>query len=167
MKNKGTLLLSQKQISQKVERMAMEILERNYREKELIIAGIEKNGFLLAKELAKALKKHKRFRILLRSLRVDKEHPIGKKVETGLTAGELTGKVVLVVDDVLNSGSTLMYGLKPFLSVPLKKLNTAVLVDRSHRRYPVHADHVGLSLSTTLQEHVEVKFGKGGGVFIR
>lgn len=162
---KGTCLLNPRQISQKVDRIAMEILERNYREKELILAGIEKNGYLFAKELVAALKRYSKIKLVLLKLKVDKDDPIDKKVDIGMRDGELKGKVVLVVDDVLNSGMTLMYGLAPFLKVELKRLNTVVLVERSHRRYPVKGDHVGLSLSTTLQEHVEVDFGKG--VFIK
>lgn len=165
MSGNGTCLLTTRQISQKVDRMAMEIIERNYKESELYIAGIAQNGYLLAKALCQVLKKRSKFKITLLRLVVDKDNPIGKEIAVDLKAGELKGKVVLVVDDVLNSGMTLMYGIAPFLAVPVKKLNTAVLVDRSHRRYPVHADHVGLSLSTTLQEHVEVDFKKG--VFIK
>ncbi len=167
MKSKGTCLLSTKQIAQKVNRLAMEIYEHNHLEKEIVLAGIAENGYLFAKDLAATLAKISPIKVCLLKLKVDKDKPIGKVVEIGMSDKDLKGKVVIVADDVLNSGMTLMYGIKPFLSVQLKKLNTVVLVDRSHRRYPVHADFVGLSLSTTLQEHVTVAFGKTGGVFLK
>ena len=74
--------------------------------------------------------------------------------------------MLILVDDVLNSGKTLMYGAKYFLSVPLKKLSTIVLVDRNHNRFPIKADFVGLSLSTTLKEHISVELEKNAGVYL-
>jgi len=63
---------------------------------------------------------------------------------------------LVLVDDVLNSGTTLIYGVKHFLEVPLKKFKTAVLVNRNHKKYPIKADFKGISLSTSLHEHVNI-----------
>jgi hypothetical protein len=71
-------------------------------------------------------------------------------------------KGLIVVDDVLNSGTTLIYAVRHFLDVPLTKFKTAVLVDRNHKKYPVKADFKGISLSTSLLEHVRVVFDENG-----
>ena len=62
----------------------------------------------------------------------------------------------MLIDDVLNSGTTLIYGVKHFLNVPLKQFKTAVLININHKKYPVKADFKGISLSTSLHEHVEI-----------
>lgn len=166
MGGKRALILTEKQITQKVNRLAMEIYERNYLEKEIILAGVAENGHEFAEMLTDVLKRTASFKVQLVKLTVNKKDPIGKKVVLGMDEKKAKGKVVIIVDDVLNSGKTLMYGLKPFLSVDVKKLNIAVLVNRSHQQYPMKADYVGLSLSTTLKEHISVEFGKKGGVYL-
>ena len=88
---------------------------------------------------------------------MDKKNPL-QGITTTVAAEHYTHKAVIVVDDVLNSGLTLIYGVKHFLEVPLKKLTTAVLVNRNHKRYPIKADFKGISLSTSLQEHISVVF---------
>lgn len=157
-----TLILNSKQIEQKVNRIAFEILENNYSEKEIIIAGISKNGFLLAKRLNDVLKKIATIKTTLIEIVIDKEDPLAKEIKISLSEKELKNKVVILVDDVLNSGKTLIFGAKPFLVSPLKRLTTVVLVDRGHNRFPIKADFVGLSLSTTLQEHISVELDKKG-----
>jgi len=157
-----TLVLNSKQIDQKINRIAYEILENNYTEKEIIIAGISKNGFLLAQRLNTVLKKIASIKTTLIEIVIDKENPLAKEIKISLSEKELKNKVVILVDDVLNSGKTLIFGAKPFLVSPLKRLTTVVLVDRGHNRYPIKADFVGLSLSTTLQEHISVELDKKG-----
>jgi pyrimidine operon attenuation protein / uracil phosphoribosyltransferase len=93
---------------------------------------------------------------------LDKENPFGTDIKLKITDKELKNKVVILVDDVLNSGKTLIFGAKLFLNTPVKRLTTAILVDRGHNRYPIKADVVGLSLSTTLQEHITVEISKKG-----
>ncbi len=92
---------------------------------------------------------------------INKEDPLTAEIKISLTDKELKNKVIVLVDDVLNSGKTLIFGAKPFLVAPVKRLTTAVLVDRGHNRFPIKADLVGLSLSTTLQEHITVDLKKG------
>lgn len=157
-----TLILNNKQIQQKINRIAYEIYENNYDEKEIIIAGIANNGFLLAKKIAEALQTISPLKTKLIEIVIDKKKPLSTEIKLRLTDKELINKVIILVDDVLNSGRTLIFGAKPFLTIPVKRLTTAVLVDRGHNRYPIKADFVGLSLSTTLLEHITVEINKKG-----
>ncbi len=156
-----TLILTGKQIEQKINRIAYEIYENNHTEKEIIIAGIVDNGYILAKRIAAVLQKISTIKIVLTEVVVNKENPAIQEIKIPLSDKELKNKVIVLVDDVLNSGKTLIFGAKPFLSNSVKRLTTVVLVDRGHNRYPIKADFVGLSLSTTLQEHISVVLKKG------
>ncbi|MCB0430910.1 MAG: phosphoribosyltransferase [Flavobacteriales bacterium] len=155
-----TKILDGSRIQQKINRMAFQIYEDNVDEKEVLIAGIRKNGYLLAERIAEALKKVSPLKVKLIEVELDKHNPIKYEIELPLEENELKDKVVILVDDVLNSGKTLIYGARRFLRQPLKKLRTVVLVNRAHTRYPIHADFEGMSLSSTLQEHVEVVLDK-------
>jgi pyrimidine operon attenuation protein / uracil phosphoribosyltransferase len=157
-----TLILNSQQIGQKINRIAYEIYENNYDEKEIVIAGIAKNGFVLAGRIAEVLQGISKIKIQLIEISLDKEDPFNSAVKIKLSDKELKNKVIILVDDVLNSGKTLIFGAKLFLNAPVKRLTTAVLVDRGHNRYPIKADVVGLSLSTTLQEHITVELNKKG-----
>lgn len=169
MKNKKTPLLSEKDIRLKTERIAYEILENNYEENELIIAGIKENGYNFAKKLTAVLKKISPFKITLTSIRLNKKNPTKEKIEVDLDNSQLNNKVVIVVDDVANTGKTLFYSLKPLMDFYPKKVQVAVLVDRKHKTFTVSADYIGLSLSTTMQEHisVEIESAKEEGVYLR
>ena len=151
-----TLVLDKKQIAQKINRIAWQIYEDNFPEKEIIIAGIEKTGFLLAQRISTVLGKISPLKIKLLKIILDKENPLTCKMDPQLSSKELKGKIVVLVDDVLNSGMTLTYSLCPFLDADVKKIRTVILVDRSHKRFPIGADFTGISLATTLQEHVTV-----------
>ena len=161
MSNK-TLVLNSKQIQQKTIRIAHEIYEKNFEEKELIIAGIAPNGFLFAQMLSKVLLSISPLKIKLVKIHINKINPIDELIKFDLKENEFKDKSIVLVDDVLNSGKTLIYGAKHFLNTSIKRLSTAVLVDRNHTRYPVKADFVGISISTTLQEHVSVELDKKG-----
>lgn len=161
-----TLVLDKKQVQQKLDRLAWQIYEQNYKEKEIIIAGIADRGVLLAKKLADKLMEISNIKVKLAAIKVDKDNPFYKDIEVDIQEKEYKNKVIILVDDVLNSGKTLMYGAKYFLSVPLKRLSTIVLVDRNHNRFPIKADFVGLSLSTTLKEHISVELEKNAGVYL-
>ncbi len=113
------------------------------------------------KKLIRLLKKIAPIKTKLIEIKINKENPAEKEIKIDLTDKDLKNKVIILVDDVLNSGKTLIFGAKPFLITPVKRLTTAVLVDRGHNRYPIKADFVGLSLSTTLQEHISVELKKG------
>ncbi|WP_339840788.1 phosphoribosyltransferase family protein [uncultured Maribacter sp.] len=151
-------ILSHVQIQHKIERIAYQIYEANVSEEEIIIAGIVGGGLEFAKKIAAKLKKITSAKITLCKLSMDKTNPLKSGVSTSIPEDEFINKSVVIVDDVLNSGTTLIYGVHHFLKTPLKQLKTAVLVNRNHKKYPVKADYKGISLSTSLQEHVNVRF---------
>ncbi|WP_324028106.1 phosphoribosyltransferase family protein [Maribacter sp. BPC-D8] len=151
-------ILSHLQIQHKIERIAYQIYEANVSEEEIIIAGIEGGGLAFAKKIVAKLKKITEAKIVLCKLSMDKTDPLSSGVTTSLPDADFVNKSVVIVDDVLNSGTTLIYGVHHFLKTPLKQLKTAVLVNRNHKKYPVKADYKGISLSTSLQEHVNVHF---------
>lgn len=152
-------ILNHQEIQHKIKRIAYQIYETNINEKDLIIAGIDKNGFLLAKKLKTSLDKISNIKSLLCKVSIDKNNPLNE-IKTSIKAKEYENKSIVLVDDVLNSGSTLMYGVRHFLNVPLKQFKTAVLVNRNHKKYPVKADFKGISLSTSLKEHINVDLSK-------
>ena len=149
------LILSHQEIQHKIRRIAYQIYETNVDYDEVILAGIEANGFLLAEKLKKNLDKVSDLKTTLCKVIIDKKNPLSI-VKTSIPVEDYSNKSVVLIDDVLNSGSTLIYGVKHFLNVPLKQFKTAVLVNRNHKKYPVKADFKGISLSTSLHEHVEV-----------
>ncbi|WP_299801281.1 phosphoribosyltransferase family protein [uncultured Maribacter sp.] len=151
-------ILSHLQIQHKIERIAYQIYEANVSEEEIIIAGIDGGGLAFAKKIVAKLKKITEAKIVLCKLSMDKKDPLSSGVTTSLPDADFVNKSVVIVDDVLNSGTTLIYGVHHFLKTPLKQLKTAVLVNRNHKKYPVKADYKGISLSTSLQEHVNVHF---------
>ncbi len=152
-------ILSHKEIEHKIKRIAYQIYESNANEKELIIAGIESNGYLLAKKIKNNLDKISDIQTTLCKVTIDKSEPT-KPIKTSIDKDSYANKSIVLIDDVLNSGSTLIYGIKHFLDVPLKQFKTAVLVNRNHKKYPVKADYKGISLSTSLFEHVHVNLSK-------
>jgi len=160
--SKKVKILDAAQVQQKLNRLAYEVYENNFGEKNLLIVGIEGNGFKVAANLAEKLKEISGIKIKLSKIVIDKEKPWDKEPKIDFEEKDYTNKTVVLVDDVMNSGKTLIYAVKLFLDKPVKKLSTVVLVDRSHTRFPVKADFVGLRLSTTLQEHIEADFSKKG-----
>ncbi len=154
-----TIILDTKQINNKIKRIAYQIYEANILEEEIVIAGIETNGFLLAKNLKRMVEKISPLNVTLCRVFVDKKKPIAP-VKTSLKTEEYQNKSLVLVDDVLHSGTTLIYGVKHFLEVPLKRFKTAVLVNRNHKKYPVKADFKGISLSTSINENIVVVFKK-------
>jgi pyrimidine operon attenuation protein/uracil phosphoribosyltransferase len=162
-----TLVLDSKQIEQKISRIAWQIYEDNSGEKEIILAGILSSGYTVAEKIAAALEKISPLKIQLVTIKINKHSHHDEEVKISIEQSALKGKIVIVVDDVLNSGKTMMYALRPFLSSDLKKLRTVVLVDRNHKRYPISADFAGLSLATTLKEHVSVVLNdSSSGVYL-
>ena len=153
----SSIILTNEQINFKTRRIAYQIYEDNWKEKEIIIAGINGNGYIFSERICKILNDICDIEVLLCEVFMDKKKPLNI-VSTSLKSSEYKNKSLILVDDVLNSGSTLIYGIKHFLDVPLKRFNTAVLVNRNHKKYPVKADYKGISLSTSLQEHVSVVF---------
>jgi len=154
------IILDQKQIDHKIRRIAYQIFENNVSEKEVVIAGIFENGFVFAKKIKTVIEKISPIKVIMCKVMIDKKNPI-EPITTSLESKIYENKSLVLVDDVLHSGTTLIYGIKHFLQVPLKQFNTAVLVDRHHKKYPVKADFKGISLSTSINENVSVVFEKG------
>jgi pyrimidine operon attenuation protein / uracil phosphoribosyltransferase len=151
------IILNHQEIEHKIRRIAYQIYETFVDEETVIVAGIADNGIVFAQKIKAALEKIAPIKVLLCEVRIDKQNP-NSAVTTSLKPDEYSNKCLVLVDDVLNSGTTLVYGVRHFLDVPLKKFKTAVLVDRNHKKYPVKADFKGISLSTSLLEHVSVDF---------
>lgn len=151
----NNVILTHQEINHKIKRIAYQIYESNIEEEDIILAGIDSNGYVLAEKLKNALKKISSIKPILCKVSIDKKNP-RNAIKTSLATADYTNKSVILIDDVLNSGTTLIYGVKHFLDVPLKQFKTAVLVNRNHKKYPVKADFKGISLSTSLHEHIEV-----------
>jgi len=147
-------ILDKQVAEKKLQRIAYEILENNIDEERIVLAGIPDNGVVIAKTIQKTLSRISSLKTDLVIISLDKRHPREVTLSKKLNFDDL---VVIIVDDVVNSGKTLLYSVKPFLEFQPKKIQTLVLVERSHNNFPVQPDYVGLSLSTTLQEHIFVE----------
>lgn len=162
-----TQLLSSAQMDQKIRRMAYQIYERTMEEPVVVIAGIQGEGFALAKQLVEVLKQITPTDVIIAEISFDKSSDVQPDIRIRSEVDTFHHKPVILVDDVLNTGKTLAYSLRPFMTIPLKQIQVAVLVDRNHPRFPIAADYIGYSLSTTLSEHVEVRLsGEEKGVFL-
>lgn len=151
------IILNHQQIEHKIRRIAYQIYETFAEENEIIVAGISNNGFVLAEKISSVLEQISTLKIILCEVKIDKQNQF-KEITTSIPKETYSNKGIILVDDVLNSGTTLIYGVKHFLDVPVKKFKTAVLVDRNHKKFPVKADFKGISLSTSSKEHVHVVF---------
>jgi pyrimidine operon attenuation protein/uracil phosphoribosyltransferase len=161
---KKNLILNSEEIKQKTKRIAYQIVEDNYDETEIVMIGIKPNGFEYAEQLKKEMEAIDSIEITLLDIELDKTQPLQNEIKLVLGKKTLDNKTVLIVDDVANTGKTLYYALKPIMEFSPKKVQAAVLVDRQHKLFPVSPDFVGLSLSTTMQEHILVEFdNKGNG----
>ena len=149
-------VLNKKQIEQKIARIAMQILEENYKEKILILAGLNNNGAHFADLLITELRRVGKPEIIGTTVKLNPARPLTDPVSIGLPEEELRNRVIILVDDVANTGRTLFYACHPLMRVLPKKVQVAVLVDRKHKSYPIAADFVGLSLATTFSDDVVV-----------
>ncbi len=151
-------VLNAEAIKRKLRRMAFEIAEANAEEESIIIAGIAGNGTLLAEKIVEELRQIIDISIEIITIQLTKKNPVDAVIQEQI---ELSGKIIIVVDDVSNTGRTLLYALHPLLSFLPKKIQTLVLVERSHKLFAVQPDYVGLSIATTLQEHIRVETESG------
>ncbi len=158
------IILSNQEIEHTTKRIAYQIYETFIEEEEIVIAGIANNGFIFAKKIADALHLISSLKISLCEVQINKQSP-SEGVTTSIPKEAYTNKGLVLVDDVLNTGTTLIYAVKHFLDVPLQKFKTAVLVDRNHKKYPVKADFKGISLSTSSMDNIEVVFDENGGSY--
>lgn len=151
------IILNNLEIEHKIRRIAYQIYETFADEDEIILAGIASNGYIFAEKLSQVLTKVSDLKITLCEVKIDKQNPFNQ-ITTSVPKEIYANKNIVVVDDVLHSGTTLIYGVKHFLEMPVKKIKTAVLVDRNYKKFPVKADFKGISLSTSSKEHVHVVF---------
>ncbi|WP_222983683.1 phosphoribosyltransferase family protein [Flagellimonas meishanensis] len=151
-------ILTHEQIQHIIKRIAYQIYEVNVNEKEIIVAGIAGGGVLFAKKVAKMLEKITDADITFCKIEMDKQNPLKSGVSASIPEEDYRNRSIVLIDDVLNSGTTLIYGVHHFLKTPIKQLRTAVLVNRNHKKYPIKADYKGISLSTSLNEHIKVEF---------
>lgn len=150
------IILDHSQIHQKITRLGHQILENCFEEKKIYIGGISGNGILLAKKLSEVIKNNGDVEVILFEIRVNKEEPWSQEINLSIPQEELKKGYIVLVDDVVNSGKTMQYALMKFLEQATKAIKTVALVDRQHRRFPIKTDYVGLGLSTTLKDRVEV-----------
>lgn len=150
------IILEHAEIERKIVRLAYQILEQTTEQKRLFIGGIQGNGFILAKLLQEIIEQHGSCEVLVFEIQLNKEEPWTEPIQLSIDDRELKNGYIVLVDDVINSGKTMQYALIKFLQQATHAIKVLTLVDRQHRRFPIKADFVGLSLSTTLKNRVEI-----------
>lgn len=150
-------ILNESQIRQKITRLAIEILEKNTEAKEIILAGINNKGYEFAEYIKKEMTRFSDITVTLTRIKLNPAAPVNHEVVVELPLAQLDKKTIIVVDDVANTGRTLFFAMKPIMDIVPKKVEVAVLVDRMHKSFPIQVDYVGLSLSTTMEENIEVE----------
>ena len=163
-----TLVIGPVDIERRIERLAYQILEENYAEHTIWLAGIAGQGSQLAHRICQHLRRIAPFAVVDFTVLVDKKATTQPAIMLDrVKAADMEGGVVVLVDDVLNTGKTLMYALAPFTQMALKRLQLVVLVERGHRAYPISATFAGIALSTTIEDHIHVWLeGEGTGVWL-
>jgi len=161
MAEKQLLILNHQQIQQKIDRIAYQILEDNFDESEIMIAGILPGGKKIAERLKVILDGIAPFKSTLLNIKLNKGSTF-LHADIDFDVAECSNKAVILVDDVINTGKALAYGFGVFLDVPLKKLRTAVLVDRDHKSFPITTNYAGTTLSTVLKQHIDVVLDEQG-----
>lgn len=164
-------ILDDRQIRQKIKRLAIEIMERHFGEPEIILAGLNNNGVEFAQLLLAELRPIAPPGMTLTPtrIRLNPANPLEYPPSIDLPAADLRGKPVIIVDDVANTGRTIFYAVQPLLAVIPQKVEVAVLVDRKHKSFPIKADYVGLSLYTTMRDDIDVQLRGGNemAVYLR
>ncbi|MEQ8362619.1 MAG: phosphoribosyltransferase family protein [Cyclobacteriaceae bacterium] len=161
-----SLVLTKSEVEQKIRRIAFEIYEDNFKEKNIVLAGIDGQGYTFAKLISEELESISPIVVKIVKVTLDKLAPQQSEVKVDCEEKEFRKKCIIVVDDVLNTGKTIAFGMKPFLNVEVKKIEVAVLVNRSHTLFPILPTYTGFELSTTLNERVEVVLGKKAAVYL-
>lgn len=149
-------ILDHNEIFARLKRMAYEIYENNYQQSEMLVIGIDQRGGFIAEKLVSFLSELSPIKVTLIDAEVDRSESL-PGVSLSAELEDLTGKAILVVDDVLYSGFTMLSVVSILLQMEPSTIQTAVLIDRGHRKMPISADYVGLELSTTLHQHVSVR----------
>lgn len=166
MRSPRTIVLEHDRVRRKIRRIAHQLLEEYHEEKGIVLVGVAPRGAQLAQRLAEELALSGTPAVTLMELKLDKDEPLSRPVALSSDIAGLKDQVVILVDDVLMSGRTLMYAAAHLVQAAPRRLSTVVLVDRMHRTFPIRADIVGLTLSTTLQEHISVELGDEDVVYL-
>ncbi|HRK52399.1 MAG TPA: phosphoribosyltransferase family protein [Cyclobacteriaceae bacterium] len=161
-----SLVLTKSEVEQKIRRIAFEIYEDNFKEKSIVLAGIDGQGYTFAKLISEELESISPIVVKIVKVSLDKLAPQQSEVKVDCEEKDFRKKCIVIVDDVLNTGKTIAFGMKPFLNVEVKKIEVAVLVNRSHTLFPILPTYTGFELSTTLNERVEVVLGKKAAVYL-
>lgn len=161
-----SLVLNRIQTLSKISRIAFEIYENNFQEEEIVVAGIYDKGYRFAEMLVDELRRVCSIKLSLIKISLDKLAPLQSTIELDCDRDFIKNKTIILCDDVMNSGRTMAYSLKPFLDQEIKKLQTAVIVDREHKAFPISADYVGYRISTTLKETITVVLDGNVGVYM-
>lgn len=161
-----SIVLNQTQINQKMERIAFQIYENTFEEHSIFVGGISGNGFLLAERIVAKLSGISDQNIRLFEVTVNKENPLDNEIALSIDDSDLSQSTVIIFDDVINSGRTMMYAVRRILNNNLKVLKVATLLNRTHRRYPVQAEFVGLNIATTLRDRIVVELGANEIAFL-
>lgn len=160
------LVLNKKQLDQKIQRIAFEIYENNLDETQLLLAGVSDNGYILAGKIGKELGAISNFTIDVVKISINKEAPFTEAIKINYPEEQLNDRAVILIDDVLNTGKTAAFALKAFLNTNTKKIELGVMVNRSHKLFPIYPKYTGYELATTFNDHVEVKLGADRGVYL-
>ncbi|MBK6392665.1 MAG: phosphoribosyltransferase [Saprospiraceae bacterium] len=153
-------ILNESQIRQKIRRLAIEILEKNSDSKSIILAGINNKGYAFAELIKTEIKAFSAIPVIITRIKLNPADPLSQEVTIETPFEQLDKKNIIIVDDVANTGRTLYFAMKPLFKILPKKIEVAVLVDRMHKSFPIHVDYVGLSLSTTMEENIEVNLSE-------
>ena len=148
-------ILDKEEIQEKIKRISYEIYEENFDDKSILVCGIEKNGSIIAKKIIKELESICDINIEFISINLNKKKPLNT-VEIKSSKNNIKNKSIVLIDDVSNTGKTLIYVIKELIKFEPKKINTAVLVNRDHTLFPIKINFIGLSLSTSIKSHIEV-----------
>ena len=151
-------ILTAEVADKKLRRMALQLIEDNYTETQLVLIGIKNHGTVIAEKISQYIKEVFTGEVLVLELSMDKKNPLTISLDTGM---DFTDKIIVLIDDVANSGRTMLYALKPLLEQLPKKIQTLALVERTHKTFPIEVDYIGYSVSTTLDEHICVEVERG------
>ncbi len=152
---------------EKLHRMALQIAEDiSEEETPLVLIGIRQSGMVIAEQISLFLQQYIKAEVKLLSIHLDKHFPSQITLSEEINFDD---KNVIFVDDVSNSGRTLLYALKPLLSYRPKRVQILVLVERMHKQFPIKPDYVGVSVATTVEDYIQVEIEEGEikGAFIK
>ena len=154
-------IIPHKQVKQKIKRLAIEILEHNFDQNVIYLMGINNNGYRFAHLIQKEMQSVGKAEVYLINVRLNAAKPLDQEITVSMNTNDLSGKTIILVDDVANSGRTLYYATRPLMDIIPGKLEAAVLVDRTHKLFPINVDYVGISLATTLKQDIQVDLDDG------